>query len=207
MQRVVRSLLPLFFLLGSSRAALADDDTPPAVEAPPAPRSEPIADAPARANESPGWKNPFASGAQPAPRLQSAGFHAGSVLGRGYGVDAGITAFPWLEAKLGYGYGAQHVGVAYVKATLIPTAYLSPYLVGGYSYGVTSVRAISLKTHEAIAGLGLQARFADRFFVGGEVTANIVLLHQLSDRRVSTAVEISDPYTINVGFVAGAWFL
>lgn len=161
----------------------------------------------ARADE-PRWKNPFASGAEPAPGRLSAAIHGGSVHGRGIGADLGVTAFPWLEGKLSYGYNVEHSAVAYFKGTLIPTALLSPYLVAGYGYGLASLRGnITLHTHQLVAGLGLQARFADRYFVGAETTANIVLLHRLTEKSESYVVEISDPWTLAVGFAAGVWFL
>lgn len=152
------------------------------------------------------WLNPFASGAEPEPGRLSIGLHGGSVHGRGIGVDLGVTALPWLEGKLSYGYNSEHSAVAYVKGTLIPTANLSPYLVAGYGYGLANLRGgISLHTHTLATGLGLQARFADRYYVGGEVTANIVLFHRLSERSSSYSVEVSDPWALSVGFAAGVW--
>jgi len=119
-----------------------------------------------------------------------------------------VTALPWLEGKLSYGYSTEHSAVAYVKGTLIPTASLSPYLIAGYGYGLSNLRGgISLHTHQVVTGLGLQARFADRFYVGGELTMNIVLLHTLADKTQSFPVEVTDPWTLAAGFVAGVWFL
>lgn len=153
------------------------------------------------------WLNPFASGAEPAPGRFSVGLHGGSVHGRGLGFDLGVTALPWLEGKLSYGYHSEHSAVAYVKGTLIPTANLSPYLVAGYGYGLANLRGgISLHTHTVTPGLGLQARFADRYYVSGEVTANVILFHRLTERsNNSYSVEISDPWTLSVGFTAGVW--
>jgi hypothetical protein len=154
------------------------------------------------------WLDPFAPRAQPAPGLLSAGLHGGSVHGRGLGVDLGVTALPWLEGKLSYGYNVEHSAVAYAKGTLIPTASLSPYIVAGYGYGLSNLRGgISLRTQQVVAGLGLQARFADRFYVGGELTANIILFHTLTEKTQSYSVEVSDPWTLAAGFAAGVWFL
>jgi len=158
--------------------------------------------------DDPRWLNPLASGAQPAPGRLSAALHGGSVHGHGLGFDLGVTALPWLEGKLSYGYSTEHSAVAYVKGTLIPTASLSPYLIAGYGYGLSNLRGgISLHTHQVVTGLGLQARFADRFYVGGELTMNIVLLHTLADKTQSFPVEVTDPWTLAAGFVAGVWFL
>jgi hypothetical protein len=154
------------------------------------------------------WLNPFASEAQPEPGRLSAAIHGGSVHTQGLGLDLGVTAFPWLEGKLSYGRNSGHSAVAYLKGTLIPTASLSPYLIAGYGYGVSNLKGgISFHTHQVVTGLGLQARFAERFYVGGELTINIVLLHILTEKTQSFPVEVTDPWTVAPGFVAGVWFL
>lgn len=154
------------------------------------------------------WQNPFVGGREPRPGLLSAGLRGGSIHRRGLGVEIGVTPLDWLEAKLSYGYNAEHSGVAFLKTTLIPTASLSPYLVTGYGYQVSSFRGgISLHTHVLVTGLGLQARFAERFYVGGELTANIVLLHRLTEKSESFSVDVTDPWSLDAGFVAGVWFL
>ena len=151
------------------------------------------------------WLSPFASEAQPDPGRLSAAMHGGSVHTQGLGL--GVTAFPWLEGKLSYGRNSGHSAVGYLKGTLIPTASLSPYLIAGYGYGVSNLKGgISFHTHQVVTGLGLQARFADRFYVGGEVTINIVLLHTLTEKTQSFSVEVTDPWTLAPGFVAGMWF-
>ena len=167
----------------------------------------PAASGEARADER-RWVNPVLRGAEPEPGRLSAGLHGGSIHGRGLGLDLGVTALPWLEAKLSYGYSAEHSAVAYLKGTLIPTASLSPYLIAGYGYGLQNLKGgISLQTHQLVSGLGLQARFADRFYVGGELTVNVILLHTLRERTQSFPVEVTDPWTLAAGFVAGVWFL
>lgn len=154
------------------------------------------------------WSNPFASGVEPPPGRLSAALRGGSIHGKGLGFEVGVTALPWLEGKISYGYNSEHSGVAFLKTTFIPTANLSPYLVTGYGYQVSGLRGgISFQTHLLVTGLGLQARFAQRYYIGGELTANIVLFHRLTERSESFTVEITDPWGLFAGFVAGVWFL
>ncbi|MBS2014196.1 MAG: hypothetical protein JST00_15005 [Deltaproteobacteria bacterium] len=159
----------------------------------------------AGADETP-WRNPFAADAQPAPARFSGGLRAGSVHGTGLGFELGVTTFPWLEAKVSYAFYDEHSFVGFAKASLVPTASLTPYLVAGYGYGISNLRRISLRSHHVVGGLGLQGRFADRFYIGGELTARILVGQTLYQRGDTFDIEITDAWGLAAGFVAGVWF-
>lgn len=153
-----------------------------------------------------GWTNPFASEVEAPPGRLSVALHGGSIHGDGAGLDLGVTALRWVEAKVAYGYRNEHSFVGYLKGTLLPTAMLSPYMIAGYGYGLTKLRGgIALHTQRLVAGLGLQAHVSDRYFLGAEVATAYGVSYLLVERSRDFDVEVNDPWSVSFGFAVGAW--
>ncbi len=152
------------------------------------------------------WTNPFASTYGEGPGLLSVGLHLGSVHAQGLGIEVGVTALPWLEVKASYGYWVEHSVAGFIKWNVLPRAMLEPYFVTGYDLALSKLKyGISLRTHQLVAGAGLQARLTDHIYLGGEVTANVVLGQTLIEKTATYDVGISDRVVVAVGFVVGVW--
>lgn len=154
------------------------------------------------------WQNPFASRLDPHPGRLVLNLHVASLHGDGVGVAVGGVPWGFFEAKLSYAYGTEHTVAGQLKFNLLPRAALTPYLPLGYSLGISKLPyGLSLLTHRAFAGLGLQARILSRFFLAGEVTANVDLYHHLKDQSRAYDFPPSEYVSIRAGFLVGAYLL
>ena len=168
--------------------------------------------APSLGDESPGseppasaWSDPFTESLAD-PGLLSLAVQAGSHHGNGFGVSAGVTALPHLELKASYAYGSEHSAAAIIKANILPDAPLCPYFVTGYDLAIVDLRyGITLFAHQVFGGFGLQARVADRFFVGGEVAVSGAVAQTLVEKSSRYELGPADHPDVRAGFVAGVW--
>ncbi len=153
-------------------------------------------------------QNPFASRLDPHPGLLVVNLQAGSLHNEGLGLSVGYMPWGFLEVKLSYAYWTEHSLASYLKFNILPRAMLTPYIPAGYALGIAGMRGgLRLWTHQVFAGAGLQARLLERFFVAGEVTANVIVGQQLKDHSDLHDVAPSDRLGIRVGFMVGVYLL
>jgi hypothetical protein len=153
-------------------------------------------------------KNPFISRLSSRPGRLVVNLQAGSLHDEGAGVAVGYVPWGFLEVKASYAYGTEHSLAGFFKFNILPSAPLTPYIPVGYDLGIANMPGgLRLWTHRVFGGAGLQARILDRFFVAGEITANVILLHVLWDRSETYHVPPSDPLAVRVGFLAGVYLL
>jgi len=154
------------------------------------------------------WHNPFASRLDPHPGRLVVNLHVASAHGDGIGVAVGGVPWGFFEVKLSYAYWTEHTVAVQLKFNLLPRAALTPYIPTGYTLGVAKLpHGLALLTHRVFAGVGLQARILTRFFLAGEVTANVDLYHNLKDQSRAYDFPPSDYLSIHAGFLIGAYLL
>ncbi len=162
----------------------------------------------AEPREGGGWQNPFSSRLDPHPGRLVLNLQAASLHNDGLGLAVGYVPWGFVEAKLSYGFWTEHTMAGLFKFNILPRAYLTPYIPVGYTLGISKLRfGLTLLTHHVFAGVGLQARFLNRFFLAGEMTANVTVHHQLRDRQESYSVAPSDWLQVRAGFLVGVYLL
>jgi hypothetical protein len=160
---------------------------------------------PARAE---GFPNPFADHLEPHPGHLALNLQMGSVHGEGLGLAVGYMPCGYFEVKASYAYWTEHSVAGLFKFNILPRAHLTPYIPVVYTLRISSLPAgLQLLTHGLSVGAGLQVRFLERFFVAGELTANVALLGQLKDKSEHYEFAPSDEFTLRAGFLAGVYLL
>lgn len=152
--------------------------------------------------------NPFASRLNPHPGRLVVNLQAASLHNQGLGLAVGYVPWGFLEVKLSYAYWYEHSVAGYLKLNILPRAVLTPYIPVGYALGIANMRGgLRLYSHQLFAGAGLQARVLSRFFVAGEITANVIIQHTLKDKEEVYSVTPSHPLAICAGFLVGVYLL
>jgi len=162
----------------------------------------------ARAEEPASSWNPFASRLESHPGKLVLNLQAGSLHNEGLGLAVGYMPWGFAEVKFSYAYWTEHSVSGYLKFNLLPEAILTPYIPVGYALGIADMSGgLRLMSHQVFAGAGLQARVLSRFFVAGEVTANVMLAQSLKDRSEHYDVPPSDRLAVRLGFMVGVYLL
>jgi len=154
------------------------------------------------------WENPFAPRLDPHPGRLVLNLQAASLHDQGLGFAVGWSPWGLLELKASYGYWVEHSIAGIVKINILPRAALTPYIPLGYTLGVARLPyGLTLLSHRVFAGVGLQVRFLQRYFLAGEITANVALQHHLKDQSESYDFDPTDRLRVRAGFLAGVYLL
>ena len=152
--------------------------------------------------------NPFADNLEPHPGRLVLNLQMASLHEEGLGLAVGYMPWGFVEIKASYAYWTEHSVAGLLKFNILPRAHLTPYIPLGYSLRIAKLPyGLRLMTHSVFAGVGLQARFLERFFVGGELTANVGIMQQLKDKSEIHEFAPSERFNVRAGFLAGVYLL
>lgn len=105
---------------------------------------------------------------------------------------------------MSYGYGTEHSFAGVAAFSLFPRAPLTPYVVSGYTLAVTTLPyGLKMWTHRVVAGIGLEARVLDRYYLGAEATVNTIWKVTLKNKQDTMDLEPGERYSFEPGFHLG----
>jgi len=163
-----------------------------------------IASATPPANDARPFGNPFATAYDRGPELLRVGLHMGSMHREGVGPRLWFIPWEYLQLSASYGYRTEHSVASSLSVLLFPRALLTPYATAGYALRIASLPyGLRLLTHQIVAGLGLEARVLDRYFVGVEASANTIWRETLKSKSTTIELSPSDRLSIESGFHLG----
>ncbi|MBI2394506.1 MAG: hypothetical protein HYV09_33360 [Deltaproteobacteria bacterium] len=151
--------------------------------------------------------NPFAAPVGPPPGFVLASAHAGSHHRDGFGAALGVAPLQWLQIELSAAYRYEISIAALTRVVMLPQAALSPFVAAGANRSVTKLQnGLRYTSFSAFATVGLQARVAERWFVGAEIAALYALIDQAKVGSTRTALTPGDRFDLVPGTFIGAYF-
>jgi hypothetical protein len=173
---------------------------------PPAPAGAPSAEPGPDADAEGAWvfANPFEPAYADGPGWLRLGLQVGSFHRDGIGPSVTLVPWEYLELTVSYGYRTDHSVAGLLAVPLLPRALLTPYATAGYALAFVALpEQIRLYSHQLVAGLGIDARVADRYVVGVEVTGNGIFSQILQTEALSTETDPGERFSLQGGFHLG----
>lgn len=154
-----------------------------------------------------GVRNPFTEPAGEPPGFLVASAHAASHHRDGFGGALGVVPLPWLQVELSAAYRYETSIAGLVRLLPFPSSALTPFLGLGGNRAVTRLPGgLRYATFSAIATLGLQARVAERWFVGAELAGLYQVIDAAKVGSTRASLTPSDRFDFIPGAFVGAYF-